>query len=277
MQMTSAAPADLKSLIVVKIGGGRSINAEGIIRGLARESRPKIFVLGANAMRDQISDALGRPTKTLTSVSGYQSVYSDADAIDMIMMTYAGLARSRFVELCQKNHINAIGLSGLDARLIQGSRNRGIRIRQDGKTLIKRDFSGKPDRINKALVHSLLEQGLSPVLSIPIVDADGFAINADNDNIITALHREISVSAVYQFIEAPGLLENVNDPLSLVEKLKSSQLAQREELVSARMKRKILSIRQLFEVGPTKVVIADGRTESPYEDARCGRGTVIEV
>ncbi len=275
--MTAANTRDSIKPIVIKIGGGQSINTEGIVRGLVNESKPKIIVLGANSIRDQIANALERPTKTLTSVSGYQSVYSDRDAIEMIMMTYAGLARGRFVEQCQKHHINAIGLSGLDARVIQGSRNRAIRVRENGKTLIKRDFSGKPDSVNTSFLTTLLQQGLTPVLSIPIADADGFAINADNDNIITVLHRKIGVSQVYQFIEAPGLLKNSKDPSSLIKSLKSSQLAHHEALVSARMKRKLLAIRQLFEAGPTKVVIADGRTESPFEDANLGRGTVIEV
>ena len=263
------------SPIIVKVGGGESINIAGLISDLKHESCPKIVVLGANAARSELSKALNKPTATITSVSGYESVFSDQDAIDLIMMTYAGIARNRFVEQCLKVGINAIGLSGLDGRLIEGIRNRGIRVSENGKRLIKRDYSGKPATVNRKLLIWLLLEGMTPVLSIPITDENGFAINADNDNIVTVLHRECSASKIYQFIEAPGLLADVNDPTTLISKLTSSEIRQREEQVSGRIKRKLLAIRQLFEIAPTEVIIADGRTDSPYLDAKSGKGTTI--
>ncbi|MGB0768597.1 MAG: hypothetical protein ACPGYV_12930, partial [Phycisphaeraceae bacterium] len=56
-----------------------------------------------------------------------------------------------------------------------------------GKTLIKRDLSGKPRSINSGLLSLLLEQGYSPVLTIPIVDENGFAINSENDDIVARI------------------------------------------------------------------------------------------
>ena len=138
--------------IIVKIGGGRAINAEGIARDLAAINEPSLVVLGGNAARDRLAEQLDQPTRILHSISGYDSVYSDQDALDIIMMSYAGLVRNRFVETCQKLGINAMGLSGLDGALIKGRRNRGIRVQESGKTLIKRDYSGKPEQINRRFV-----------------------------------------------------------------------------------------------------------------------------
>ena len=146
--------------IIIKVGGGESINVEGIIRDLATEPQPIIVVLGANAARDRLAEKLDMPTQMIQSVSGYDSVYTDQNAIDLIMMTYAGAVRNRFVECCQRHGINAVGLSGLDGRLIQGERNRGIRVRENGKTLIKRDFSGKPRKINGSLLRLSVETRL---------------------------------------------------------------------------------------------------------------------
>ena len=261
--------------VIVKIGGGSGINIEGIVQGLGDESSPVIVVLGANALRDELAQRLDTPTTTIRSVSGYESVYSDREAIDAIMISYAGLARNRFVETCQKLGVNALGLSGLDGRVIEGERNRGIRVREHGKTLIKRDYSGKPKRVNGGLLNTLMGQGLVPVLSIPIIDASGAAINADNDNIITVLHRELSARRIIQFIEAPGLLADPADATSLIPEVRASQIGDHEMAASGRMKRKLLAIRQLFEVSPTEVVIADGRTETPYQDAVAGKGTII--
>ena len=261
--------------IIVKIGGGAGINTKGIISDLANESRPVVIVLGANAIRDRVSERMEAPTKLITSVSGYDSVYSDKNAIDMIMMTYAGLARGRLVELCQRYGRNAVGLSGLDGQLIQGEKNRGIRVRENGKTLIRRDFSGKPREVNVNLLRLLLDSGYTPILSIPIMNTDGTALNADNDNIIAVLHRALEAQRIYQFIEAPGLLADPDDPASLIQSLSSTLLQEREALASGRMKRKLLAIRQLFEQGRTEVTIADGRTDTPYSDAIAGKGTII--
>lgn len=256
--------------VIVKIGGGGDINSAGIARDLANLDESVIVVLGANAERDRLARKLDMPTKTLHSVSGYESVYSDDNAIDVIMMSYAGLVRMRFVEACQKLGINAIGLSGLDGRLIEGRRNRGIRVREQGKTLLKRDLSGKPEQINTQLLTQLLADGFTPVVSIPIADENGVAINADNDNIVTVLHGQMQAKRIYQFIAAPGLLADRNDPLSLIRKLDSKELRARESKVSGRMKRKLLALQKLFEQGPTEVIIADGRVDSPITTAEYG-------
>ncbi len=259
--------------IIVKIGGGRDINTSGIARDLARINQPVIIVLGGNAARDRLAEKLSIPLQTLQSVSGYQSVYSDQDAIEVIMMSYAGVVRNRFVESCQKIGVNAVGLSGLDGRLIEGRRNRGIRIQEQGKTLVRRDFSGKPTQVNSELLSRLLDQGLTPVISIPIADEKGVAINADNDNIVTALHRCVQAARIYQFIAEPGLLADRNDPSSQIRSLDHRDLQARESQADGRMKRKLLALRQLFEQGPTEVIIADGRVDSPLQMAN--EGTII--
>ena len=115
-------------MILVKIGGGASINLEAIIEDLTKQDQPFIIVHGANVLRDQLAEKLGMEKTILTSASGYTSVFSDADAIDVIMMSYAGLRNKRIVELCQRSDINAVGLTGLDGRLVQGERNKGIRL-----------------------------------------------------------------------------------------------------------------------------------------------------
>ena len=155
---------------LVKIGGGAAINAEGIVKDLAGAGEPCILLHGANAFRDDLARSLGVEKRTVTSVSGYSSVLSDETVIDLQMMAYAGLRNKRIVELCQRHGLNAVGLSGLDGRIVQGRRNAGIRVREGGKTLMLRDFSGKPQSVNADLLRLLLEHGYTPVLCVPIVD-----------------------------------------------------------------------------------------------------------
>ncbi len=262
-------------MLLIKIGGGESINLEAIIDDLAKQEQPFIIVHGANVLRDQLAKKMGMEKTILTSASGYSSVFSDQDAIDVIMMSYAGLRNKRIVELCQQRNINAVGLTGLDGRLVQGERNKGIRVRENGKTLIKRDFSGKPRSINSELLQLLLDNGYCPVLTIPIVDENGFAINSENDDIITQLASALEIETVIQLIEAPGFLHDAEDESSLVERMSVAELNTREAQVEGRIKRKLLALTRLCDGGKTRVIITDGRGNHPIEDALNGKGTHI--
>jgi [amino group carrier protein]-L-2-aminoadipate 6-kinase len=262
-------------MILVKIGGGDSLNLEAVIKDLSHLDEDLLIVHGANVLRDQLAEKLGFEKKILTSASGYSSVFSDQDALDVIMMSYSGLRNKKIVQLCQQNNINAVGLTGLDGRLVQGERNKGIRVRENGKTMIKRDLSGKPRSINIKLLNLLLGEGYCPVLTIPIIDENGFAINSENDDIVALIANALEVDTVVQLIEAPGFMDNPDDPNSLVKTMTVEELTRRESEVEGRIKRKLLALTKLFKVGKTRVIIADGRTDSPVTDALNGAGTHI--
>jgi acetylglutamate/LysW-gamma-L-alpha-aminoadipate kinase len=263
-------------MIIVKIGGGSSINIPGVIEDLAGLNERFIIVHGANALRDKLADDLDQPKQVLTSVKGYTSVYSDEKLLDVMMMAYAGLRNKRIVELCQQNGINAVGLTGLDGKAVQGARNKGIRVYQGKKLKIIRDFSGKPRSVNAPLLHLLLENGYVPVLTVPIIDEFNTAINTENDDVVRVLQRALQAHTVINLIEAPGFMAYPDDAQSLIKTIRAAELEAREQRVEGRMKRKVLAIRKLFEHGASKVIIADGRSKHPIHDALAGRGTVIE-
>lgn len=263
-------------MIIIKIGGGAGINIDGVIAGLAELEERFIIVHGANALRDQIAEELGYPKKTVTSVSGYSSVLTDEKALDIMMMSYAGLKNKRIVELCQQKGINAVGLSGIDGKVIQSKRNKGIRVRENGKLMLLRDFSGKAFSINKDLLELLLNNNYIPVLCVPTIDENNVATNSENDDIVALLQSEFKADKIIQLIEAPGFLEDKNDPDSIVKEMSQNELEKRENEVEGRMKRKILALRKLFESGDTTVIISDGRTQNPIQDALNGKGTTIK-
>ncbi len=263
-------------MILIKIGGGDSINLEAVINDLAKQPQPFLIVHGANVLRDEISKKMGFEKTVLTSASGYSSVFSDQNAIDAILMSYSGLRNKRIVELCQQQNINAVGLTGLDGRLVQGERNKGIRVRENGKTLIKRDFSGKPRSVNTELLSLLLGNGYCPVLTIPIADENGFAINSENDDIVARIANSLEIETVIQLIEAPGFLDDPDDENSLIKQMSIAELQTREAEVEGRIRRKLLALTKLCAGGKTRVIISDGRTEQPISDALNGAGTHIE-
>jgi len=262
-------------MIIVKIGGGDGLNINGIIADLSALDDKYIIVHGANALRDKLAEDLGQPKQVLTSVKGYASVYSDEKLLDVMMMTYAGLRNKRIVELCHQHGINAVGLSGLDGKIVQGRRNKGIRVYQGKKLKIVRDFSGKPQTVNAPLLRLLLDNGYVPVLTVPIIDEQNVAINSENDDVVRVLQQALHAEMVINLIGAPGFLENKDDETSLIENISASELEAREQQVEGRMQRKMLAVRKLFEHGASKVIISDGRAAHPVADAMAGKGTVI--
>jgi acetylglutamate/LysW-gamma-L-alpha-aminoadipate kinase len=262
-------------MLIVKIGGGSDINIQGAIQDLATLKEPFVIVHGANALRDKLAKDLGQPKQVLTSVKGYTSVYSDESLLDVMMMAYAGVRNKRIVEMCHQRGINAVGLSGIDGKVVQGKRNQGIRVYRDGKTKIVRDYSGKPKAVNKPFLELLLDNGYVPVLTVPIIDEQNAAINTENDDVVRVLQKALKADTVINLIEAPGFLQDKDDDASVIAKIPASQLETREAQVDGRMKRKMMAVRKLFEHGASRVIIADGRTAHPVADALAGKGTVI--
>ena len=262
-------------MILIKIGGGADINLAGIARDVAELDDQILIVHGANALRDDLAARLGVEKRILTSVSGYTSVYSDEELIDVMLMSYAGLRNKRLVELLHQSGVNAVGLTGLDGAVVRGMRNKGIRVREGGKTLIKRDLSGKPVALNRKLLGWLLENDFTPVLTCPLIDERNTAINADNDDVVALLGQALRPEWVIHLIEAPGLLEDANDPKSVVSLIPPHQLARWEGAAHGRFKRKLHAIQLLAKLRGPKVLIADGRTQKPISDAMAGKGTVI--
>lgn len=266
---------DLTEVLLVKIGGGADLNLDGIAADLALVPGPVVVVHGANALRDRLATQLGYQRRVITSVSGYDSVYSDDQVIELMMLAYAGLANKRIVELLQRHGRNAIGLTGMDGRLVGATRNKGVRVREGGKTLVVRDRSGKPTSVNAPLLNQLLAGGYTPVVTVPLVDETGNAVNAENDDVIVALQAVVRAARIIQLIEAPGLLADRNDPASVIPRVSVPELQRLEAAATGRFKRKLYALNKLFLDAAPAVTIADGRTPHPVADALAGMGTLI--
>lgn len=266
-------------MMIIKVGGGNGINLEAVAHDLAalRQEEHESFILvhGANALRDSLAERLQKKQKIVTSISGYTSVLSDQDTIDLLMMAYAGLRNKRIVELLQQKGVAAVGLCGVDGGVIRAKRNNGIRVQENSKIKLLRDLSGKPASINKSLLDLLLENNYIPVLTVPILDENHQAVNSENDDITAILQREYRAERVIHLVEAPGLLANPQDPASLLERLTPLELSRWETIAQGRIKRKLLAIKRLFENGVEEVFLSDGRVEHPIKNALSGKGTVI--
>ena len=129
--------------------------------------------------------------------------------------------------------------------------------------------------VNGALLRTLLDGGYTPVVSIPIADQDGIAVNSENDDIVVALHAELRATRVIQLIEAPGFLERAGDEASVLRELDAAALDRFEAQADGRIKRKLRALKDLIAYGEVEVILCDGRTEHPLRDGLAGHGTRI--
>lgn len=257
-------------MILIKIGGGSTINYRGILEDLVGIEERVIIVHGANYQRDKLLSELNKEKRVVTSISGYSSVYTDSTIIDSMLMSYSGLANKNIVRQCQELGINAVGLSGIDGAIVTGQRNKGIKVKENGKKKVLRDLSGKPQELNTHLLDLLLDNGYVPVLTMPILDEKYNIINSENDDLVSLLCQNYDIQTVYQFIEEIGLLADRGDPNSLIRDMNMLQLRNMEERVENRMKRKLHAISSIFENSKymgIKVVIADGRISNAITQA----------
>ena len=112
----------------------------------------------------------------------------------------------------------------------------------------------------------------------PRVVAIGTAIGIMMANVpqLEPTENAMNADKVIQLIEAPGFLDDPEDPQSLIKSINKEELEQKEQKLEGRMKRKILALRKLFMNGDATVYISDGRTEYPITDALSGKGTIIK-
>ena len=146
---------------------------------------------------------------------------------------------------------------------------------ENGKKMLRRDWSGKPREVNADLLTMLIEHDYVPVLTIPICDEQGFAINSENDDIVARLQTALGAKTVIQLIEAPGFMDDIDNAESLVRKMSFDELAQREAQVEGRMKRKMHALTKLAKGDAQRIIICDGRGEHPIRAALAGGGTWI--
>ena len=265
--------------VVIKVGGSAGINYDLVcddVAALVRDGQPVVLIHGGSDETNRISTALGKPPRTLVSAQGYTSRYTDAETLDIFAMVYAGKMNTRIVERLQKRGIDAVGLSGLDGRLLEGPRKTSVRAVENGRQILVRDdFTGRVERVNAGLLRLLIGAGYTPVVSPPACSNDGEAINVDGDRAAAAIAAALGARQLIILSNVPGLLRNFPDEASLIPAVRYSELEQALSFAEGRMKKKVLGASEAIAGGVEQVVFADARLEGPVRAAMAGRGTVI--
>jgi acetylglutamate/LysW-gamma-L-alpha-aminoadipate kinase len=266
-------------MIVVKIGGSRGIDLDAVCAdaaALIQAGESIVMVHGAGKEADELGEQLGRPARHVTSPQGYTSRYTDRPTLEIYVMASVGKINTFLCERLQKLGVNAIGLSGVSGRLMEGSRKDAIRIVENGRLRILRDdYTGRVEKVNAGLLRTLLAEKYTPVIAPLAVSFQGEAMNVDGDRASAMIAGALGAEKLIILTNVAGLMRNFPDESSLIANIDRRRVADSIAFAEGRMKKKILGASEALALGVRQVVFADGRTPQPIRGALAGNGTVI--
>ena len=182
---------------------------QSFLSDFAKIKTPKILVHGGGIMATQLSEKLGYAT---TMLDGRR--ITDEKAIDVIVMTYAGLLNKKIIAGLLAKGVQALGLCGADGGSIISKRR--------AATPIDYGFVGDVEEVNPKFITSLLGQGMIPVFSAISCTRDGVLLNTNADSIASeianAMTKKFEVK-LYFCMEKKGVMLDVNDEASVIKDL----------------------------------------------------------
>jgi acetylglutamate/LysW-gamma-L-alpha-aminoadipate kinase len=266
-------------IIVVKLGGTEGVDFSAIcqdVAALEQKNYRLVLVHGGSAEANQLGEALNYPPRFIISPSGYTSRYTDRRTLEIFSMAVNGKVNTLLVEQLQGMGVNALGLSGLDGRLLLATRKSSIQSIEDGKRkIIRDDYTGKIETVAAGLLQTLLAGGYTPVIAPLAVSQQGEALNVDADRAAAMVAAALNAELLVLLTAVAGLLERFPDEDSLIRSLPKAHLPQALEMAQGRMKKKILGAEEALTGGVKRVIIADGRVSHPIANAFAGHGTEI--
>jgi len=196
--------------------------------------------------------------------------------LDVYVMAAAGGVNKALVAELQRMGCNALGLSGVDGRLLLARRKDAVRAVENGRQrIIRDDFTGQIEASNGALLELLLQAGYTPVVAPLALGLCGERLNVDGDRAAAMIAGALKADALVILSNVPGLLADYPDESSLLRHVDPAHLGSVEALAQGRMKKKVLAAREALERNVRSVILADSRRPAPIRAALAGEGTVI--
>ena len=264
--------------LVVKIGGGAGVATRSILDEIARlvgSGQRIVLVHGGSDLTNTLSERLGHPVRTVTSPNGMTSRYTDAETLRIFAMSVAGEINTSLVAELQRRGANALGLSGVDGRLLLARRKATVRtLTPDGRTLVLRDdHTGQIESVNVALLESLMSAGYTPVIAPLALSHEGERLNVDGDRVAAAIAAALHARALAIMTNVPGLLSDPHDPASIISNVPAERLDEYMQYAKGRMRKKLLGAREAIEGGVSRVYLGSHSLAAVLH----GAGTTIEA
>lgn len=239
--------------VVVKLGGA------AIDKDLDRALAQDVLLLRSVGVRcvlvhgggPQVNELMQRMGMTPQFRNGLR--VTDADTLEVVRMVLTGKINRDLVQTINKETNEepvAVGVSGEDGGLLT--------VRPVGGDL---GFVGEVELVRAHLLHNLLDTGVLPVVSTVGADKDGQPYNINADEAARAIAVSMGAEKIVYLTAAPGLLEDVNDESSLIQRLTTAELEERihHESVSKGMIPKLRACADAVNGGVGSAHIIDGR------------------
>lgn len=252
--LTQALPYMKKyngQVVVVKYGGNAMINEQ--LKLQVMEDIVLLWLIGVKIVLvhgggPEISEVMEKFGKKAVFVDGLR--VTDKETIDIVQMVLAGKVNKSLVNLLETKGGKAMGISGMDGRLIEA-------VMKDERL----GYVGKITGVNVAPISDLLEKGYIPVISTIGCDKDGNAYNINGDTAAAYIAGAMKAETLIMMTDIAGVLRDKDDSSTLIPEITVSEAAKlREEgIISGGMIPKVDCCIDAINKGVKKVIIMDGR------------------
>jgi len=168
-----------------------------------------VLVHGGGPQLDEVTARLGIETRM---VQGRR--VTDRAAIDATSMVLNGTINTRLLALCREFGIAGVGISGVDAGLVRAHRRPPVTL-ASGET-VDYGMVGDIEGIDASVLTRLIDAGFMPVVSPLSCDATGQLLNINADTVAAAIGGALDAEKLVLCTGAPGILERLDDPHSLI-------------------------------------------------------------
>ncbi len=238
-------------IVVVKYGGNAMINEQ--LRQQVMEDIVLLTLIGVKVVLvhgggPEISDLMTKLGKKAEFVDGLR--VTDKETVDIVQMVLAGKINKTLVNLLEVKGGKAIGLSGLDGRLIECT--------QKDERL---GYVGSVTKINIQPVTDLLEKGYIPVISTIGCDREGNTYNINGDTAAAYIAGALEAKRLIMLTDIAGVLRDKDDPNSLISQLTVQEAKQlfEQKVIAGGMIPKVECCITALKRGVRKAIIMDGR------------------
>ena len=238
-------------IVVVKYGGNAMINA--MLKHQVMEDIVLLSLIGVKTVLvhgggPEISETMQRLGKKAEFVDGLR--VTDRETVDIVQMVLAGSINKTLVNLLQMNGGKAMGISGMDGRLIEA------RIKDE-----RLGYVGDVVHVNIEPVTDLLEKGYIPVISTIGCDRDGNTYNINGDTAAAHIAGALGAERLIMLTDIAGILRDRNDPASLIPAITIDEAKQLREdgVISGGMIPKVECCIDAIHRGVKNAIIMDGR------------------
>ena len=263
--------------IVVKIGGSSGVATTNILQEIAQcvaNGQRLVVIHGGSDHTNMLSERLGHQVRMITSPSGMVSRYTDSETLRIYAMAVAGQINTELVANLQHLGVNALGLAGVDGRLLLARRKSAVRaVLPGGRVqILHDDYTGQIEQVNDALLCQLLDSGYIPVIAPLAIGRDGERLNVDGDRVASAVAASLNADVLAILTNVPGLLTDPEDQSTLIHSIPTYELVDYIQYAHGRMRKKLLGAQEALQKGVPRVCIGS----NSLLDVLNGYGTVIE-